>query len=884
MKKITFLMTALAIALSVSAAPKFGKATTKEQTPSISELKSDIQHSGLSKDLKSGSLIRKSSLNATALSSLTVAQSGWGDAVITWKGQAEENNTYAYRFEIYVNLIDPESGETKYGHVGSSVFGPSSMGSDADGYSQTISNILLYSDLVYNFDGDYWDACVEKTGTYSYHLNAGSYTILVFGYGYNAEAETQDEKFPTTEDNIISAFNIVEYAPSNVQMVVADDNKSVTISWDAPALPTGWYMYAEVADGATTLYADAATSPLKVENLEEGKYYSVYIAAYIESSDAEKDDEQGGPSFYSGFTTGEVKATPKDLKATVNGDVVTLSWTADQISEYYYYTIYDAEGQIVDEYYNEDTDTTYTLVPGIYTWDVQAMEVNNYTLYPVSDIVKGGAFETKDIVVPVITSASVESVSATGAVLNVAATDNYSPAEAITFTVMDGETALLTDQKADENGQLTLTGLIENQKYDIVITAKDTAANVSEGVSLSFVATDDSEAPELSKAEIKEVSDKWVTITVEATDNKTEAANLVYVVSFEGDEADQLLSAEDGVIKVIGLTPETAYKLSIKARDLGGNLSAAKEVSFTTLELIPVILSDFNAGDARVWGNDTQLFLYNDENDYPYISLDLLVESDDKISGDYSSEEEGQMDLSYTYVVISEDNTVKAVSATVKVEFNEYYILQGYYFGNYTITFEIMCEDGNLYKGKITCNVISRDGFYANYGYNVPVEVKGENDIFAPTVYVEDDADDYEITAEDNSVTITAILVEDNTTIGENLVIEVQNEAGEKFNAEIEIADTYPASNLTEVNVVINGLTAGTEYTFFFYTKDELGNETAAEDRVSVTITTTGEKPTSLETLSTEMNEGDAYNVLGQKVDSNYNGVIILNNKKYLVK
>lgn len=109
---------------------------------------------------------------------------------------------------------------------------------------------------------------------------------------------------------------------------------------------------------------------------------------------------------------------------------------------------------------------------------------------------------------------------------------------------------------------------------------------------------EDSEAPVLTSATLVSHNHNSAVIAVEATDN-------VGVRFYEVKNGETVLgniAAVDGQITVKGLTPATAYTLTIVAVDAAGNKSAEKTVSFTTdsfnyCEVALGHLGDANFGD-----------------------------------------------------------------------------------------------------------------------------------------------------------------------------------------------------------------------------------------------------------------------------------------------
>lgn len=325
--------------------------------------------------------------------------------------------------------------------------------------------------------------------------------------------------------------------------------------------------------------------------------------------------------------------------------------------------------------------------------------------------------ELPDLTAPVITAANEVSIGAEKAIFAIVADDDVDVVDSLTFAIKNGETVLEAAAKTT-NGQLTITGLTKNTEYNLTLIATDRAGRASEAFALKFttIAEDDTQAPTLAKAELKEVSDKWATVTVEATDNVTTAADLLFVVTF-ADESSVELAATEGVIKIAGLTPETKYDVTVAAKDKAGNKSEAKALSFTTLELIPIILNVDDA-EARYYSEYSQAGAQNYEISFyegedNYVLFDSYLPANKKLSGTYGTAN-GTIGTQYSAIKYNGAN-VKLVAAVLSLEFVEYSNAEAGQ-GNYKVAFQAMGDDGNLYIGSVTINVltyyVSNDSYY----------------------------------------------------------------------------------------------------------------------------------------------------------------------------
>lgn len=93
--------------------------------------------------------------------------------------------------------------------------------------------------------------------------------------------------------------------------------------------------------------------------------------------------------------------------------------------------------------------------------------------------------------------------------------------------------------------------------------------------------TPDTEVPTLTSVELFGAAQNFVLLTPTASDNKKVTA---YLITPNGGAETEATLDDAGKIKISGLTMNTSYTYSVKAKDAAGNFSAAKEITFSTLD------------------------------------------------------------------------------------------------------------------------------------------------------------------------------------------------------------------------------------------------------------------------------------------------------------
>lgn len=165
----------------------------------------------------------------------------------------------------------------------------------------------------------------------------------------------------------------------------------------------------------------------------------------------------------------------------------------------------------------------------------------------------------------------------------------------------------------------------------------------------------DTENPVLVSAEASEVKGEEVTITMNATDNNDKITYVITDAAHNKTYTATGTSGNNATITIKGLSGMTAYTFTVQAKDIAGNLSETKTVTFTTQEgfkvtaaptptvdaaLVKSIFSDAYTPAATYhiggWGQSTQYETVNvDGNELIHLKnfnyLGFELESDVKL-------------------------------------------------------------------------------------------------------------------------------------------------------------------------------------------------------------------------------------------------------------
>lgn len=195
------------------------------------------------------------------------------------------------------------------------------------------------------------------------------------------------------------SFTLTDTKISNLQAAVASDNKTATLTWEAPEMPANSYVYLTVSSGETVVFDNYddnnVTSPLTVD-VQEGRSYKA--TAQIIQRDGGK---KLGSEVVCNFTVGTNVYTPLNPTATVSdGDEVHFAWGAQTAAAYYRIMLYK-DGEFYGSTSSKTTSADRTLETGNYTWEVAAFEIGSDELYyPLSEYVAGNAFSTQSAELP----------------------------------------------------------------------------------------------------------------------------------------------------------------------------------------------------------------------------------------------------------------------------------------------------------------------------------------------------------------------------------------------------------------------------------------------------------------------------------------------------
>ena len=886
MKKFTLILSAMLVAFSLNA--QFMKSVDSKLT-NLDGAKMTVAKKTFNPTILSAGPIVKTgatasmrkapaSTEASYLAKLGM-QTGMGEATFMWMATIDSTDTWQGKYFAMelCGLVNDTTISEDLAYFNVPAY---AIGDTASGIFQFSTLNLLYYGAKYG-DPDAIAAFVNN----KYYLNPGKYVVFITG---NNGSQALDS-------GIYIVFEIISYDVTGYNVVLNSDSTKATISWNELELPSNYYYGVEISCGATTIYSNIATlttdsvdtvhSPFTFD-IEKGKTYNVLVNVY--------ENYQG--KLYLGcdewvdeaFTVGTDPKIPTDLKVVVNDSTQTATFSWTNTTTYCILQLMDAEGNYYgfkdanalgsgSYYTNKKTATSVQLPVGMYIWSVNAEEVSGNTLYPYGDPVIGAAFMINDVFAPEIAKVSVDSLAPDAAHLVITVSDNATAAADLLFSIAGDITV---NDTILPDGTILFKGLTENKKYSITITAKDEAGNVSDAYAVEFVPTDDQEAPTNFQASIKSVADKYAVINVSAQDNKATAEQLVYLISINGGDAAEFKAEGDSIV-LEGLTPETEYSLALKVRDIAGNVADTTiNLTFTTTQIIPIeVVMKFAEANGYyyntygVW----EVYLYNVQADGKTLPMAYFAISPDKqykLSGTYSISGKSMRMASIIPSVDAEE--ISATDAAIKLDLITFVpdtAADGTItvYGAYSIQFQILGKDGNLYVGQLA-NVVST--YVYNKQAGVDKEVSVIDEPLFPTPQLTK-AEVVEGTLTDTSVTINLDASDALTAITDLKVFITTDKVGTPFDEKSDINGGEGYRLDADGNLTLEGLEAEKKYTLRFELVNPFGKscyESVLADRVSVTFTTL---KTGLEDLL----------IKGQAVKVIENGQIYIlrGDKKYTV-
>ncbi|MBP5658916.1 MAG: hypothetical protein J6W89_02740 [Paludibacteraceae bacterium] len=851
MKKMTLILSALLVSLSILAAPLANANLSAKNQPVKQEakvaalsVKNLPAFQAAKADANALLAFRKAAQQAQAATTITVQEAGYGVAKATI---TPGDNTSSLYYQVW--LMYNDENMTPVAYVGSFPI-------------STITQYFnsTYSVLYYASNPQYGEILDESCA--SGILPKGKYLYGLLGYAVNGSSLASEPS-----DIVVAPFEITldgsEYAIKNAEVAVGENNK-LTVTWEVNTTPipegavyeVTVYSYpsnekiADSGDIETTSWA----TPDNVE-IADNTSYEINIHVW----------HPGGYNLGKAATLYKTIGTdpnaPTDLAVTVDETTMkatftwknTLDGTYDGNKVYNEVLILDEQGNEYkfDNGYNNtsgETGTSEQLPVGKYTWKVLPFYAKNGWNYLA--VAYGPAFEVKDLIAPVISRVFVANTSDTEVNLGIEVTDNavgVTPADLV-YNVSGDIT--LENASLEADGTLKLTGLTP-QKYSIKITATDPSGNVSDPFAFEFIPVEDNEAPKNLTATLQpdNIFDRYVVIDVAAEDNIATAEQLTYVLTF-ADNTVVELQANTGQLKLENLAPETDYKVTVTVKDFGGNVSEESvKLEFTTLALIPIELDvefaqleyyeEYSEEGAQ---NFTLVVANLDEAgtnlDIPYAFFDIYTKTTTAFQGVYS-QANGNLNNKYCGFYYNEYKQRTLSNAEVTLKYLRSEVEDGVTYYQYYILAKFIGDDGNLYKmeggfwiniwitdtqkGTTTDTFVDDDAPELWVSEDYPVEVKGTTAEIMFGVY---DGPFYLKTGE----TYTEV---------DKLILQIQTEDGQVLasaaDGTIENTPTLDDDGAYYFTATLTNLEEDKDYTVYIYAKDEAGN---VADRLKVEFKT----------------------------------------------
>ena len=245
--------------------------------------------------------------------------------------------------------------------------------------------------------GAAWDNSVINIGTALspvLGLRPGTYQVQVLELNQTESGYSKGAVLATIP------FTLVEKKVENLQVAVADDKATATLTWDAPEFGQGERLYVRVWAGETVAYdnfntKDRPTSPLTV-SVQEGKSYTAIVQV------VDKNNNPLGSEVELCFTVGVNNYEPTNVHAEVaGGDNVTFSWDVTTAADRYVITLF-CDGEFYTTL-NVSGTSKMTTMPkdGTWTWTVQAFnQGTNDNYFEASNAIEGNSFVTKATDIP----------------------------------------------------------------------------------------------------------------------------------------------------------------------------------------------------------------------------------------------------------------------------------------------------------------------------------------------------------------------------------------------------------------------------------------------------------------------------------------------------
>ncbi|GFZ31506.1 hypothetical protein CSC2_20320 [Clostridium zeae] len=450
----------------------------------------------------------------------------------------------------------------------------------ADTTAPTAPGSLALVSKTYNSVNLKWNASTDNVKVTSYDIYNGStkvgstttgttYTVtgLLPNTSYSFTVKARDAAGNTSAASntltvTTSSDTTAPSAPTNLTTSTKSCT-SVGLSWAAATdnvSVTGYDVY----NGSTKVGSTTTATTYTVTGLLPNTSYTFTIKARDAAGNTSASSNSLAVTTLADTTAPNA---PTNLVASNNSYTsVSLSWTAstDNIAVTGY-DVYDGTSKI-----GSTTNTTTYTVSGLtpntsHQFTVKARDAagntsassNSLTVTTLADTTAPSAPTSLNVV-----SKTCISVNLSWA----AATDNIAVSG---YEIYKGST------KVGETNGLTYTvsGLTPNTAYSFTVKAKDAAGNLSQAsTSLSVTTTADTTAP-TAPINLTVVSKDYASISL----SWTASTDNVGVVAYDIYKGTTKVGQTNGetTYTVNGLSPDTSYSLTVKARDLANNTSSA---------------------------------------------------------------------------------------------------------------------------------------------------------------------------------------------------------------------------------------------------------------------------------------------------------------------
>ena len=356
---------------------------------------------------------------------------------------------------------------------------------------------------------------------------------------------------------------------------------SFTLSWNASTDNVGVTGY-DVYNGAVKVNtSNITTTTFNITGLSPNTAYSMTVRA----KDAAGNESTRAPL---SVTTNDIPDTqaptiPSGLAASaITTSSFTLSWNAstDNVAV----TGYDVYNGAVMVNTSDITATTFNITglsPNTsYSMTVRAKDAaGNESVSSSLSVTTNDIPDTQAPTVPTGLAASAITTSSFTLSWN-ASTDNVGVTG---YDVYNGAVKVNTSDITSTT--FNIIGLSPNTSYSITVRAKDAAGNESVSTSLSVTTNDipDTEAPSVPTGlAASAITTSSFTLSWNAsTDNVAVTGYDVYNGALKVNTSNITATT----FNITGLSPNTAYSMTVKAKDAAGNESVSTSLSVTTNDI-----------------------------------------------------------------------------------------------------------------------------------------------------------------------------------------------------------------------------------------------------------------------------------------------------------